>query len=223
MDNPDLRWHKTFDLDWGSTQLGFISSAIAASGIARGFLVKGGADVSWSSTSGLTSCAPIEWAGWPFQAQGWSMVWQSVEARAELLAQVADAEDGDLLLVGVGDARVVNTALGRLRAHVAKQRDLIPEDTFAFVWVTDFPAFEKDEDNDRWVAVHHPFTKPLDEHIEWLGTDRMGEILSDAYDIVCNGYEIGGGSIRIHNAEVQRKVFEALGLSMDEAPTNSVS
>ena len=65
--------------------------------------------------------------------------------------------------------------------------------------------------------MHHPFTKPLDEHIEWLGTDRMGEILSDAYDIVCNGYEIGGGSIRIHNAEVQRKVFEALGLSMDEA------
>ena len=83
--------------------------------------------------------------------------------------------------------------------------------------MTDFPAFEHDEDNDRWVSVHHPFTKPIDEHIQWLGTDKMGDVLSDAYDIVCNGYEIGGGSIRIHNSEVQAQVFKALGLSEEEA------
>ena len=84
------------------------------------------------------------------------------------------------------------------------------------MWVLDFPMFEKDEESDRWVAAHHPFTSPTPEHMELLGTERMDEVLSDAYDMVCNGSEILSGSIRIHREDVQAKVFEALGIGADE-------
>ena len=128
-----------------------------------------------------------------------------------------DAQPGDLALVGAGPAQHVHTALGRLRAHVARERALFSSDAFAFCWVTRFPAFEYDEDSARWVAVHHPFTSPVPEHVSYLSEGREAEILTDAYDIVCNGYEIGGGSIRIHDSTVQEQVFTALGLTMEEA------
>ena len=118
--------------------------------------------------------------------------------------------------MAAGPAAHVNAGLGRLRAHVARERGLVGEG-YAFCWVVDFPAFEHDEDNDRWVACHHPFTRPLDEHIPLLSQGRHGEVLSDAYDLVCNGYEILGGSIRIHDSAVQSEVFAALGLSEEEA------
>ena len=125
------------------------------------------------------------------------------------------ATAGDLVLVGAGSDDTVNPGLGRLRVHVAKERELIPEGTFAFAWVVDFPMFEKDDEG-NWTPMHHPFTSPKAEHIDWLGTDKMGDILTDAYDLVCNGQEIGGGSIRIHRGDVQEKVFDALRISPEE-------
>ena len=130
---------------------------------------------------------------------------------------IRDSVEGDILLVAAGPAAHVNTGLGRLRGQIGRDRELTKAARYAFCWVTEFPAFEHDEDEDRWVAVHHPFTKPIEAHLDYLGTGREGEILSDAYDLVCNGYEIGGGSIRIHDSALQARVFDALGLSRDEA------
>jgi aspartyl-tRNA synthetase len=106
--------------------------------------------------------------------------------------------------------------MGRLRVAVAKELGLVPAG-YSFTWVVDFPSFEKDPDSGHWMAVHHPFTAPRPECIDMLGQGREGEMLANAYDIVCNGYEIGGGSIRIHDPEVQAKVFANLGLSAEEA------
>jgi aspartyl-tRNA synthetase len=125
------------------------------------------------------------------------------------------AGPGDLLLIGAGPASKVNPGMGRLRVHVAHARGLVPEGTFKFCWVVDFPAFEREDEGD-WTPMHHPFTSPKPEHIEMLGGDDMGAILSDAYDLVCNGTEIGGGSIRIHREDVQQKVFEAIKIPADE-------
>ena len=221
VDNPDMRFGmELFTADWGSSEFVVVSNPIKDGGAVRGIVVKGGAEISrkivdkeWVEFVRNYRLGGLLWG--KYQNGAWSGSLKKVEPA--LLEQLPGVEDGDLVLIGAGPKTHVNTAIGRLRAHVAKQQNIIPADSFAFVWVTDFPAFEHDEDNDRWVSVHHPFTKPLDEHIEWLGTDKMGDILSDAYDIVCNGYEIGGGSIRIHNAEVQAKVFDALGLSKEEA------
>lgn len=221
VDNPDTRFGmELFTADWVDSEFVVVSNAIKAGGAVRGIVVKGGASLSrkvvdkqWVEFVRNYRLGGLLWG--KYKDGAWSGSLKKVEA--DLLAQIPNVEEGDLVLLGAGPTGHVNTAIGRLRAHVAKHQDIIPKDTFAFVWVTDFPAFEHDEDNDRWVAVHHPFTSPLDEHIEWLGTDKMGDILSDAYDIVCNGYEIGGGSIRIHNAEVQSRVFDALGLSKEEA------
>ena len=228
VDNPDLRFGmELFTADWMGTEFAVIGRALESGGTARGFVVKGAVDVSNALFKTHKKKGDGAWLAFvkkyrlggllygKFENGIWSGPLSKVEPT--WLATIPNVEDGDLVLLGAGPANHVNTAMGRLRAFVARERNLIPEDQFAFVWVTDFPAFEHDEDNDRWVAVHHPFTKPIDEHIAWLGTDKMGDILSDAYDIVCNGYEIGGGSIRIHNSDVQAKVFEALGLSDEEA------
>ncbi len=228
VDNPDLRFGlELFTADWKGTGFGVISGALDRGGIARGFVVKGGASVSNSLFKTHKKKGDGAWLAFvkkyrlggllygKFENGEWSGPLGKVEL--EFLKTIPNVEDGDLVLIGAGKESHVNTAMGRLRAFVAKEQGFIPEGEFAFVWVTDFPAFEHDEENDRWASVHHPFTKPIEEHIPLLGTDRMGEILSDAYDIVCNGYEIGGGSIRIHNSDVQSKVFEALGLSESEA------
>lgn len=219
VDNPDLRFGmELFTADWHNTSFEVVSKALQAGGIARGFVVKGGSAATRKMIDSWTDFVKKYRLGgllWGKLEDAWTGPLSKVEG--ELLSSLAGVEKGDLVLLGLGAKNIVHTAMGRLRAHVAKEMQLIPQNTFAFVWVTDFPAFEYDEENARWTSVHHPFTKPIDQHIPFLGTDRMGEILSDAYDIVCNGYEIGGGSIRIHNAEVQRKVFSALGLSEEEA------
>ncbi|MGF2508521.1 aspartate--tRNA ligase, partial [Ralstonia pseudosolanacearum] len=140
-------------------------------------------------------------------------------AIAEILKR-SGAQDGDILFFGADRAKVVNDAMGALRLKVghsdfAKSTGLF-EDAWKPLWVVDFPMFEYDEEDARWVAMHHPFTSPKDEHLEYLETDP-GKCIAKAYDMVLNGWEIGGGSVRIYREEVQSKVFRALKIGDEEA------
>ena len=131
------------------------------------------------------------------------------------IVERSGAKDGDLIFFGADKAKVVNDALGALRGKIGHEKGYA-EKAWRPIWVTDFPMFEYDEEDKRWVALHHPFTAPKDGHEEWLATDP-GKCLSKAYDMVLNGWEIGGGSVRIHREDVQSKVFRALNISAEEA------
>ena len=126
------------------------------------------------------------------------------------------AQNGDIVFFGADKAKVVNEALGALRLKVGHDKGHVDGRAWAPLWVVDFPMFEHDEDADRWVALHHPFTAPKDGHEDLL-TTNPGAALSKAYDMVLNGWEVGGGSVRIHKQEVQSKVFDALKISKEEA------
>jgi aspartyl-tRNA synthetase len=189
-------------------------------GIVRAFVVKGAAEaVSRKTLDGWTEFVKAYGMGgllWGKpDAQG---VFSgplgkafSEEERAAVLKSTGAAA-GDVVLVGAGPPHQVNPGLGKLRVHVAKELRIVPEGVYRFCWVLDFPLMEYDHKERRWNSMHHPFTAPRPDQMELLGTDRMGDIRSDAYDLVCNGTELGGGSIRIHREEVQQKVFEALGI-----------
>jgi len=126
------------------------------------------------------------------------------------------AQNGDIVFFGADKTKVVNEALGALRLKVGHDKGHVDGRAWAPLWVVDFPMFEHDEDADRWVALHHPFTAPKDGHEDLLATNP-GACLSKAYDMVLNGWEVGGGSVRIHQQEVQSKVFDALKISREEA------
>ncbi len=142
------------------------------------------------------------------------------DAALTALLERTGARSGDLLFFGADKAKIVNDAIGALRLKIGhsefgKAHGLF-EDRWAPLWVVDFPMFEHDEDENRWNAVHHPFTAPKDGHEDYMDTDP-GKCIAKAYDMVLNGWELGGGSIRIHRAEVQSKVFSALNISKDDA------
>ncbi|MBC7755527.1 MAG: aspartate--tRNA ligase [Bdellovibrio sp.] len=126
------------------------------------------------------------------------------------------AQNGDIVFFGADKTKIVNEALGALRLKVGHDKGHVDGRAWAPLWVVDFPMFEHDEENDRWAALHHPFTAPKDGHEDLL-TTNPGAALSKAYDMVLNGWEVGGGSVRIHKSEVQSKVFDALKISKEEA------
>jgi aspartyl-tRNA synthetase len=138
------------------------------------------------------------------------------DAALKSIVERTGATDGDLIFFGADKAKVVNEALGALRAKIGHERGLVTGDAWKPLWVVDFPMFEYNEDEKRWDALHHPFTAPMDGHEELLENDP-GKTLSKAYDIVLNGWEVGGGSVRIHRQDVQSKVFRALNISAEEA------
>jgi aspartyl-tRNA synthetase len=142
------------------------------------------------------------------------------DAAIEAVLTRTGAQNGDILFFGADKAKIVNDAIGALRLRVghselAKKNGLF-EDRWAPLWVVDFPMFEYDEEADRWTAVHHPFTAPKDGHEDWMVT-APEKCVAKGYDMVLNGWEIGGGSVRIHRADVQQKVFDALRISPEEA------
>lgn len=159
------------------------------------------------------------------------MAWMAVEADGSLrspiskffsegelaaVRQALEAEPGDLLFFMADEPSLTQEVLGRLRLHAAETLDLIPQDEWAFCWVTGFPLFQRDAEEDRWVANHHPFTAPHPDDLDRL-EESPGRVRSQAYDLVLNGVELGGGSIRIHRRDLQQRIFSLLSLSPEEA------
>ena len=139
------------------------------------------------------------------------------EDEMKAILERADAKAGDVVLI-IGDVKnsIVYSVLGALRQEVAKKLDIIPKDKFNLLWITEFPFFDWDEDAQTWVAMHHPFTSPMDECLEYLETDKA-QVRAKAYDLVLNGVELSSGSIRITNPDLQNRMFSLLGLSDEEA------
>jgi aspartyl-tRNA synthetase len=224
-DAPDLRFGMELcDITplAGESEFAIFRQAIEAGGQVRGLNAKGCAEYSRKDLDDLTAFVK------PFKARGlaWMKVTdegiQSPIARffaastLQAITQQMGGESGDLLLFVADKPAVVADALGNLRGHLGERLGLIPRDTLAFVWVVDFPLLEYSEEEHRYVAKHHPFTAARDEDLPLLQTDP-GRVRAKAYDLVLNGRELGGGSIRIHRRETQELMFQVLGLSKDEA------
>jgi len=138
------------------------------------------------------------------------------EASLKTIIERTGALSGDLIFFGADKTKIVNDALGALRVKIGHEKNFLTGEAWTPLWVVDFPMFEYDDEDKRWTACHHPFTSPKDEHVALLTTDP-GNCLAKAYDLALNGWEIGGGSVRIHRADVQQTVFEALGIGEEEA------
>jgi aspartyl-tRNA synthetase len=225
-DRPDTRFAlELIDLTESVRDCGFnvFKTVVKKGGLVKSINAKGCGDFSRKDLDDLT-----EYVG-QFGAKGLAWVkvkaageWQSPiakfftdEKRAEM-SSVLGAEENDVLFFVADNGSIVHQALAELRLELARRLGLIDEDSFNFVWVVDFPLLEYDHDEKRHTAVHHPFTAPKDEDIELLEIDP-GRVHSKAYDLVLNGVEIGGGSIRIHQKEQQDIIFKALGISKEEA------
>ena len=234
-DKPDLRVKLEFteltdvmkDVDFKV----FSTPATTPGGRVVALRVPGGAQISRGEIDGYTDFVKIYGA----KGLAWIKVNEVAKGRdglqspivknihdaaiAEILKRTG-AQDGDILFFGADRLKVVNDAIGALRLKVGHsefgKKSGLFEDRWAPLWVVDFPMFEHDEEDDRWVAVHHPFTSPKDGHEDLMETDP-GACLSKAYDMVLNGWELGGGSVRIHRAEVQSKVFAALKIGPEDA------
>lgn len=227
VDAPDTRFemeHVVLTELLAGSSSNIVGGAITGGGIAKGMNVKGAAGSSsrkvldrWTEFVRRYGMGGLMWAKVGEEAWTGPMSKLLSEEEQTAVGAALEAETGDLLLLGVGAAKAVHAGLGRLRAHLGKELGLWEPGSYSFCWVLDFPGFEWDEDAERFVALHHPFTAPKAGHEDLLGTGREAEILSDAHDLVCNGYEIAGGSIRIHNPDVQEKVFTTLGFSAEEA------
>ena len=229
IDRPDTRYDlRIKDVTEIARKLEFtvFSEVINASGVVRCIRVPGGAEMTRKQTDRLADdLRGIGARGLPLvkvvagddgkpDFQTGVAKFFNPETTAELVA-ATDAEVGDIIFFAADSVGDVCKYLSWLREVVAKQRGLIPADKWNFLWVTDFPMFMYDEDEGRYFAMHHPFTAPLDEDIPLLDTDAV-KCRAKAYDVVLNGIELGGGSIRIHRRNVQEKVFELLQLTPEE-------
>ena len=221
IDRPDLRYGlELFDASdiFGATELGIARSAIAAGGRVRGMRVPNGASLSRKQVDDLEAVAKSAGAGGLLRLKrengevtGPPAKFLDAGARERLALA-----DGDLALLAAGPDRITNPALDRVRQEVARVMGIIPSDALAFLWVTDFPMFERDHETGALGATHHPFTAPHPEDVELLETDPA-RARAQAYDVVLNGMEMGGGSIRIHDPEMQRRVFALIGIDEETA------
>lgn len=224
-DKPDIRFglelKEISDLVKES-RFDIFREVIGKGGIVKGTTVKGGVSLSRSEVDNLVSFAQ----GYGAEGLSWvklvSEGWQSPiakffeESLRSAIAERMGAEEGDLMLFVAADRGLVNHTLANLRLHLGGKLDLIPPETYRFVWIRDFPLLEYSEEEGRFVAVHHPFTAPRDEDIPVL-EDHPEDVRAKSYDLVLNGIEIGGGSIRNHLMEVQSTVFRKLGIGEEEA------
>jgi aspartyl-tRNA synthetase len=231
-DKPDLRIPamelQDFSDALAETIFAPYASVLSAGGEIKGLVVSGGASMSRKTLDELQEFAKRYGA----TALAWIKLGDELSSsllkalgneKVVDLAGVAGAQKGDAVLIVAGKPDVVAASLGALRNEVAKRENLIPEGVYAPLWVTEFPMFEYHEDDDRYYAMHHPFTSPLDDDVPVLeravngNTELFGQIRAKAYDTVINGVEVAGGSIRIHRRDVQSLVFKALGMTDEQA------
>jgi len=225
-DKPDTRFGfelKNMNKALKDTEFKVFGSVINNGGAVKGINVKGYADKF--SKKGISK---LEKYVKNYEAKG--LAWIKME-NGEMLSPILkflkkeelnsirelfELEENDLILIVADENKIVYDALGSLRVHIAKKLNLLDENKYEFLWVTEFPLLEYDEENERYIAMHHPFTSPVDDDIDLLVRDP-GKVRAKAYDIVLNGVELGGGSIRIHDSKLQKKMFETLGFSDEES------
>ena len=225
-DKPDLRFDMEL-VDMSEAVKGsdfkVFNAVLEDAGQVKAINVKGYGNIARRELDGLVEFVSIYGA----KGLAWVMVNEDgsikspiakffSEEQMKAILSTGAAVPGDLLLFVADKKAVVAQALGALRLEMAKRLGLIDEDKLAFAWVVDFPMFEYDDEEKRFVAMHHPFTSPRDEDLQYLESDP-GRVYAKAYDMVLNGTEIGGGSIRIHRREVQKEVFAAIGLTDEQA------
>ncbi len=225
-DKPDIRFGmELINMSDMVADCGFkvFTDAVAMGGSVRAINAKGCAKFSRKEIDALVEVVKT------YKAKG--MAWISISQENEIKSSFAkfmsedemkaildraQAEAGDLICFVADKNNVVFDALGQLRLEIARKLDILNPDEFKFLWVTEFPLFEYDEEEQRWAAKHHPFTSPMDEDLQYLDTDPV-RVRAKAYDMVLNGVELGGGSIRIHIQELQSKMFKMLGFSEEDA------
>ncbi len=226
-DKPDTRFAlEIVDFTEELRNCGFkvFQGAAASGGVIRGLCISGGEKFSRSEIDGLTAFVAT------YGAKG--LAWMKITdkgpesnivkffnaAELEAIQKKFGSKAGDLLVFLADDAKVVAQGLGAIRLKIAKEQNLIDKEKFNFLWVVDFPQFDWDKEDKKWVAMHHPFTSPKDEDLKYLDDDSsLSKVRARAYDIVLNGTELGGGSIRIHREEVQEKMFRALKITREDA------
>jgi aspartyl-tRNA synthetase len=224
-DKPDIRFGlelQDFTDALRGSQFKVFAAAIAKGGVVKGIRIPQGAELSRKDLDDMTPFVAT------FGAKGiaWTRItdegWQSPiakflsETEQKEIERIAQAQMGDTILFSADTARTVCDALGNLRLYLGEKFDLIRQNEYALVWVVDFPLMEYDSDEQRYVALHHPFTAPLDEDLSLLDAEPA-KVRSKAYDLALNGTEIGGGSIRIHQLELQSKILGLMGIGKEEA------
>lgn len=225
-DKPDTRFEMELkDLSDAVKNCGFsvFQNALANGGSVRGIVAKGASKhISRKEIDALGEFVKtyrargLAWMNWKEEGLQSPIAKFLTEDEIRAIAAAAGFEQGDVLFIVADRNTVVWQALGALRLKLAEKLNLIPEGKYNLLWVTEFPQLEWSEEENRYVAMHHPFTSPMDEDVPKLDTDP-GSVRAKAYDIVLNGNEIGGGSIRIHSSELQSKMFEVIGLTPEQA------
>lgn len=221
-DKPDLRFGmKLRDMSpiFQATEFRVFQEILSQNGVIKGIVVRGVAkSYSRKKIDEFTmyvkryGASNLAWLKYQDQTFTGSIAKVLSAVEQESLVQDLELQDGDMVFMIAGKRTMVNTALGELRLHIGKDLGLLNPNDYQFLWVVDFPLFEYSEEEGRYYACHHPFTAPKEDSIPYLLTNP-GRCYAKAYDVVLNGYEVGGGSIRIHQQEVQQKMFEALGMT----------
>jgi aspartyl-tRNA synthetase len=224
-DKPDLRCgmpiHELSDV-FRQSSFGVFRDAVGSGGAVRGLVVEGGAGASRRELDQLVEQAKqlggsgLVWARRPGGAVQSSVLKAAGEESIRAALDAVSAGEADLLLIASGAGFAASELLGQLRLSIAKERGLLRSDAFELLWVVDFPLFEWKQEDGRFTSMHHPFTSPVDEDIDRLESSQ-GSVRAKAYDLVMNGSEIAGGSIRIHRQDLQRRIFRLLGISDEEA------
>ncbi len=198
------------------------TAAIQKGGVVKGMRIPDGGAMSRKDLDDMTpfvatfGAKGVAWT--KITAEGWQSPIAKFISAAEQkeVERICQAQVGDVVLFSADSAKVVHDALGNLRLHLGEKLGLIPEKDYALVWVVDFPLMEYDAQEKRYVALHHPFTAPSDEDMHLLDSEPA-KARSKAYDLAMNGIEVGGGSIRIHQVELQRKILGLMGIDAEEA------